>query len=341
MDLLNKLPMPDDMEKEEIVQLLLKEEYGFLPKGKTEVSAELLEADEKFCAGKAVLNKLRLNCRGEFGEFSFPVMYSKNLSEGKKPCFIHINFRPDVPDRYQPTEELIDAGYSVLSFCYKDVTSDDGDFTNGLAGVIYPDGERGEYDCGKIGLWAWAAMRVMDYAQTLPEIDKSKITVVGHSRLGKTALLTGLFDERFYCAVSNDSGCSGAALARENYGETIEDICQRFPFWFNKHYLKYVNNEEELPFDQHYLVAANYPHLVYIASAEGDEWACPKNEYLSAVASSRYYEKRGKKGFVHPERLAKTGDCFHDGCIGYHIRPGKHYLSREDWLKYIEFLNKH
>ena len=91
MKLLNKLPMPDDMEKEEIVQLLLKEEYGFLLKGKTEVFADLVEKDEKFCAGKAVLNTLRLICRGEFGEFSFPVMYSKNLSEGKKPCFIHIN----------------------------------------------------------------------------------------------------------------------------------------------------------------------------------------------------------------------------------------------------------
>ena len=58
------------------------------------------------------------------------------------PCFIHINFRDLVPDRYMPSEELVDAGYAVLSFCYKDVSSDDGDFTNGLAGHIYPGGKR-------------------------------------------------------------------------------------------------------------------------------------------------------------------------------------------------------
>ncbi|MBE7033772.1 MAG: hypothetical protein E7406_06045 [Ruminococcaceae bacterium] len=341
MELLKKIPMPDNMEKGEIIDLLLREEYGYLPKDDVKVSAELIEEDKKFCAGKAVLHKLRLTCKGDFGEFSFPVMYSKQLSEGKKPCFIHINFSPNVPDKYQPTEEIVDHGYSILSFFYQDVTSDDDDFTNGLAGVIYPDGKRGEYDCGKIGLWAWAAMRVMDYAQTLPEIDSERITVAGHSRLGKTALLAGMLDERFFCAVSNNSGSCGAAISREKDGETIADICRVFPFWFSKHYLKYCNNEDNLPFDQHYLLAANYPHLVYVASAEGDIWAGPKNEYLSCIAASGYFEKRGKTGFVHPDRLAEVGEAFHDGSIGYHYRTGTHFQSRYDWVKYIEFLNKH
>ena len=340
MELLKKLPMPDTMSTDEIKGLLLKEEYGYLPLGETEISARVLEEEPRFATGKAVLTKLEFTVKGSFGEYTFPIYYTKLLSDKKVPCFIHINFRDNVPDMYQPTEEIIDSGYSVLSFCYKDVSSDDGDFTNGLSGLIYPGGKRGEHDCGKIGLWAWAAMRVMDYAQTLPELDTEHITVVGHSRLGKTALLTGMLDDIFFCAISNNSGCSGAALSRETDGETIRDICTTFPFWFNKNYLKYMDNEDKLPFDQHYLLAANSKHLVYVASASEDEWAGPKNEYLSCVAASSYFEKQGKKGFIHPDRLAEIGDAFHEGNIGYHLRAGKHYLGRYDWQKYIEFLNK-
>lgn len=339
MELLKKLPMPDLMEKNEIIDILLKEEYGYLPENPISVSAEEQKRDSMFCAGKAVYKRLLLSCKSNFGDFSFPVSFSCPVTDTPVPCFVHINFSDSVPDIYQPTEEIIDAGYAVLSFSYKDVSSDDGDFSNGLAGVVYPGGVKNETQCGKIGLWAWAAMRVMDYAQTLDELDKSKISVIGHSRLGKTALLAGALDERFCCAFSNDSGCSGAALAKEKTGERIEDICRVYPFWFSDNYKKHIGKDDELYFDQHYLLAANYPHRVYVASAAGDPWACPKNEYLSCIAASSYFEKRGKVGFLHPERLPEAGDCFSNGNIGYHIRKGLHYLGREDWQHYIAYMN--
>lgn len=49
-------------------------------------------------------------------------------------------------------------------------------------------------------------MRVIDYLVTLPEIDHEKIIVTGHSRGGKTALLTGALDERVAITVPNASG---------------------------------------------------------------------------------------------------------------------------------------
>lgn len=338
---MNNLPMPDRLKKHEIIDLLLREEYGYLPPAPYHVWAEPVHKDVTFCAGKADLVKLKLNCKADWGTFSFPVYYV--CPKGKKdpvPSFVHINFRDFIPDRYQPTEELVDAGYAILTFCYKDITSDDGDFTNGLAKVVYPDGKRKMDQCGKIGLWAWAAMRVLDYALTLQELDHRYISVVGHSRLGKTALLAGALDERFYCAFSNDSGCSGAALSRGKTGETIKDIWERFPYWFCEKYAKYVDNEECMPFDQHFLIAANAPHRVYVASAVGDLWAHPENEYLACVEASSYYENCGLKGFVHSKCMPKSGECFHEGCIGYHLRSGNHYLSREDWRKYLSYLEK-
>lgn len=339
-ELLNKLPSPMNMDRKEILDLLLKEEYGIIPSAPYSVSATVENTDKKFCAGKADLVTLRLNCKADWGEFSFPVYYvcPKNAT-APIPCFIHINFRDLIPDRYQPTEELIDNGYATLTFCYHDVTRDNDDFSDGLAGIIYPDGKQTDDGCGKIGFWAWAACAVMDYAVTLPELDKTRISVAGHSRLGKTALLAGAMDERFYCAFSNNSGCSGASISRDNSGETINNITNMFPFWFCKNYFKYANNEDMLPFDQHYLIAANAAHKAYVASAVGDLWACPENEYLSCVAASEYYEKHGRKGFVHPDRLPVVGDQFHEGDIGYHLRDGVHYFSREDWLTYLKFLN--
>ncbi|MBQ8850011.1 MAG: acetylxylan esterase [Clostridia bacterium] len=341
MKKINSLPSPIGISREEIMALLLREEYGVLPASPFSVTATEVSCDKKFCAARAELLTLTLHCKAEFGEFSFPLYYARPTRSGSPvPCFIHINFRDLIPDRYQPTEEIIDKGYATLTFCYKDVSSDDGDFSNGLAGVVYPDGKQTSDGCGKIGLWAWAACAVLEYALTLPELDHSKISVVGHSRLGKTALLAGALDSRFFCAFSNNSGCGGAALSRSNTGETVRKITDRFPYWFCKSFKQYADNEEALTFDQHFLLAANAPHKVYVASAEEDLWACPDNEYLSCVEASAYYEALGISGFEHPDRMPKVGESFHGGNIGYHIRSGCHYLSREDWNRYIEFLSK-
>ncbi len=61
---------------------------------------------------------------------------------------------------------------------------------------IYP-----EYDFSCLARWAWAAMRAVDYLYTMPEVDKTKIAISGHSRNAKMALLAAAFDERIAAAV--------------------------------------------------------------------------------------------------------------------------------------------
>lgn len=317
----------------EILDLLCREEYGFVPCAPDHLSWQIeQEGDDRFCAGKVDFKKILL--KADFGEksFSFPIYTTIPKTEKKHPFFIHINFRDSVPDKYMPTEEICDNGFAVLSFCYEDVACDNDDFSNGLASVLPDSG------CGKIAMWAWAASRVMDYAQTLSSLDLENAAVVGHSRLGKTALLAGALDERFSYVISNNSGCSGAAISREKQGETIRDICTRFPFWFCEGYKKYMDNEASLPFDQHFLLAACAPRKVYVASAGDDLWADPNSEFLSCFAAGKVYEKLGLKGFVSPDRLPIVSDAFHDGSIGFHLRAGKHYLSREDWQNFMKFI---
>jgi len=340
LNILKEREIPQLLSREQMISAMLENVYGKIPPTPKDICFEVQkDIIRNFCAGKAICNKVTATCKLESKAFSFPFYVTLPTDQKKHPFFIHINFRPDVPDRYQPTEELIDNGFAVLSFCYNDITKDNNDFTDGLAGVLYPDGIRkNNTDAGKIAMWAWAAQRVMDYAQTLTDfLDMNCAIVCGHSRLGKTALLAAATDERFTFAYSNDSGCSGAAITRKKQGETVSKICEVFPYWFCEKYKEYAEKEMNMPFDQHFLVASIAPRKVLIGSASEDVWADPISEQLCCFAASPAFEK----GFDCPDRKAEIGEEFLSGDIGFHLRKGLHYFSREDWNKLIKFINLH
>ena len=342
-EILTARRLPDLSDREQMLDILQREEYGYLPPRPVSMTWQVKEKFiRNFCAGKATIEKVTLTCQLDGGYISFPCYCTIPTAPGKHPFFIHINFRPDVPDRYMPTEEIIDNGFAVLSFCYEDVTSDDGDMTNGMAGILFHDGLRGDTDPGKIAMWAWAAHRVMDYAETRADrLDLDRAAVCGHSRLGKTALFTAATDERFKFAYSNDSGCSGAAITRDKVGEHVNQIWARFPFWFCRNYSQYVDNEDAMPFDQHFLIAAIAPRYVLVGSADQDSWADPDSEFLGCLAASPAYEKQGARGFVCGDRLPQVDEKYFEGSIGYHMRHGLHYFSRLDWQRLMEFVNIH
>ncbi len=331
--------VPALLTRAEMLDVMQKEVYGYLPQ-KPDTLEWTVQNDYigNFCAGKATAQRVELTAKWGDKQFTFPFVASIPTAPGPHPFFIHINFRPTVPDWYMPTEEIIDNGFAVLSFCYNDVTSDDNDFTNGLAGVLYENGQRGLHDAGKIAMWAWAAQRVMDYAEQEPRLDKTCTIVCGHSRLGKTALFCGATDERFAFVYSNNSGCSGAAMTRDKVGETVEVITRVFPYWFCEKYWQYANREHEMPFDQHYLIASVAPRYAYVASAKEDSWADPDSEMLSCVAATPAYKALGLDGFICDDRLPETGDRWHAGNIGYHLRAGLHYFGREDWNTVMDFI---
>lgn len=352
MSLWDKEGVDWETRRRQLLDILCEEEYGFMPVECDKVTCETVSEETSFCAGKATLRKVTVTAHFGENQFAFPIYatipnQTDNTNEtGKYPFFIHINFRNYVPDRYLPSEELVDKGFAVISFCYQDVSKDLGRDLEGVTNavdlhdVLFADMEKAPNHCGRIRLWAWAASRAMDYAMTLECLDFTKAAVVGHSRLGKTALLAGALDERFTCAISNDSGCCGAAISRGKAGENVEVITRVFPHWFCDSYRQYADNEDKLPFDQHFLVAAMAPRKAYVASALEDTWADPDSEFLACYAASEVYEKLGMKGLVSPDRLPQVGDIFHEGNIGYHLRNGSHYLSRQDWHRFMEYMLK-
>jgi len=247
--------------------------------------------------------------------------------------------RPDVP-------EVGDLGVQRLF--------DDDDFT----------GVRSDERWGTIGAWAWGLSRVLDYLADVPGIDHRRAIAIGHSRLGKTALWAAAQDRRFAGAVSNDSGCGGAAIYRRCRGERITDITSRFPHWFCRAHDRYRDAEHELPVDQHLLLALVAPRMLHVASATEDLWADPDGELLAAFLASPAYRALGATGLpeawsdLAPPRPrerddeAAAGEASGNGARGgqepsepidpaggtlrYHRRSGGHDITIEDWRAYLD-----
>ena len=351
LDEKNLLPISDGNKpwaerRKELLDILATYEYGFTPERPERWCVDVGTEDKKAFAGKATQQRLTFLFSTPGGTFFFYFWLVTPNGKENAPTFLHLNFRPDIPDKYQPTEEIIDRGYAICTLSYTHIVPDslDSDYSKGLAAMYVKDNKRAPDEWGRIGMWAYAASMVIDYLETRPEINSKEITVVGHSRLGKTALWCGAQDERVYCTISNCSGYGGAALAKGGSEgcERISDFVRAgSKDWFCPAFTDYLDKDEEKPYDQHFLLACIAPRYLCVGSAEEDKGADPKNEFLSCVAASEAYRQYGLTGLKYDgEDMPETGTWLPDGEIGYHIRKGKHFFSRTDWKYYMDFLDK-
>ena len=239
-------------------------------------------------------------------------------------------------------ETVVARGYATATVYYGDLCEDRPEGLASGVATLFGTGsanERQPEEWGAIGIWAWGLSRALDYLASDPEIDGKRVAVHGHSRLGKTALWAGAQDERFAYVISNDSGCGGAKLSRRNYGESVERINTSFPHWFAMNFRKYNAREDTLPIDQHELMALIAPRALHVASAEGDKWADPRGEFLSAKHAGPVFALFGKKGLGNADWPAVDQPLLGDG-VAYHVRTGGHDITAYDWARYMDFADR-
>lgn len=327
-----------EQRKDEIFALLLEKFTGYPPELPYEKQFYETGRELKSFGGKADTIIMEVNIGFEGKACCFPFTLTIPNTSPAPPVFLFLSFDREIAGGIG--EEIIDQGYAIANVCYQDITKDEVDKYHSGIGVLWKRTETISW--GKLMMWAWGASRIMDYLETDKRIDAAKVTVMGHSRLGKTALLAGAFDNRFALTASFGSGAGGAALFRGKTGQQLEDLYEEYArIWFTEKFFEYKDNPEDLPFDQHFLLALIAPRHLYVAGAVEDFWADPKSEFLSCIAAGHVYEYYGTKGVCIAPGVLETGAVFPEGRIGYHLRKGTHYLSRDDWKLIINYRKLH
>jgi hypothetical protein len=363
----------------ELLRLFEDQIYGHLPpQTHGQASFELKSIATKALGGKATRKEITVWLVGKTnGPGMSLLLYTPNGARQPVPAFLGMNFGGNhtisedpgihlsdrwVPDRFRgvvsnrateasrgiiasrwPVETILSRGYALATVYYGDLEPDFPEgWKLGARAALSPAGTNTMFQpdqWGAIGAWAWGLSRAMDYLQSDQSIDGKRVALIGHSRLGKTALWGGALDDRFAIVIANESGEGGVALARRCFGERTANLNHNFPHWFCGNFKKYSGHENELPVDQHELIALIAPRPVYIGSAEEDRWSDPLGQFLAAKAAEPVYQLYGEAGLgvkSHSPINHPVGDF-----IGYHIRPGKHDVTAYDWGQYLNFADRH
>lgn len=348
----------------ELLALFEREQYGRTLVGRpAALRFEVREEKRDARGGRATRLRVGILFEGTpDGRQMELLVYLPNQARGPVPVFLGLNFdgnytttdEPDLPlprhfamglyanklVRHVPTEAgrgihrdmwgydlALERGYGVATAAYGEVEPDeDGRWREGPRGL---GPEPGPSDWGSLGAWAWACSRALDYLETNPRVDARRVALTGFSRIGKAALWAAAQDERFALVVSNNSGAGGAALSKRIFGETVANLTGSIARWFCPRFRHYANREPDLPMDQHELLALLAPRPVLILSATEDRWADPKGEFLGGLGADPVYRLLGTDGLARRE-WPGPGDLVASR-VGYHLRPGRHDVTPEDW----------
>lgn len=335
----------------EILKFYQTEIYGRIPAHTPHVSWQVQKTESNARDGTATVRTIvGAMSDSADGPKMRVILYTPAKAEKPVPVLLNITFgggsgrgpaRP--PGGFDLIAELLDKGWGYATLGYGDIQPDRADrWKEGVIGLSLKPGQaRPEPDeWGTIGAWSWGISRVIDYFESDKSVNAKQIAITGASRLGKTVLWAGAQDERVAAVCSIVSGEMGAALIRRDWGETLDDMAQNFPWQFAGNLQKWVGKWNELPVDQHLLIALCAPRPVYVNGGLTDQWSDPKGEALAMIAAGPVYRLLGAKDLGISE-VPPLDKPIAAGSLAFHYHSRGHTAVPADWKTFLEFAERH
>ncbi len=304
--------------RQELRNLIVEIEYGGLPPTPDTTEWEELHTYRRVRGDNALFLSTRV-VTGPDRSFSFFLQLCVPPGEG--PFSVILTGDACWPYLTDEIRERILAGDKVLAQFNRVEIVPDANRSERTTGLyrVYPNAHY-----GALAAWAWGYHRCVDVLTKMSFVDPDRIAVLGHSRGGKTALLAGATDERIALTAANNSGCAGAGCYRRQGpdSETLADCMKNFPYWYAPRLREFVGKEDQLPFDQHVLLALIAPRTLFCAEGLSDFWSNPTGTWQSLSAARAVYR------FLGAEEK-----------IGSWYREGGHGHGAADWAAFLDFMD--
>jgi hypothetical protein len=331
----------------EILKYYREEIYGAVPENAPKVTWEVAETDENARKGTAVMRRVvgKMGDKKDGPKMTLTV-YTPAKATGPVPVLLNLTFgagggRP--PGGFDLVEETLGRGWAYAGLGYTDIQPDRPDrWKDGVIGLTLKEGQTkpAANEWGTISAWGWGLSRAIDYFETDKSINAKQVAITGASRLGKTVLWASAQDERVAAVFAAVPGEMGASLIRRDWGETLDDMAERFGYQFAGNLQKYVGKWNDLAVDQHMLIALSAPRPVFVSGGVKDQWSDPKGQFLALVAAGPVYRLLGAKDLGVTEMPALDKPVA-DGSLAYHYHSSGHTVLPDDWKIFFAFADRH
>ncbi|MAT16496.1 MAG: acetylxylan esterase [Planctomyces sp.] len=359
-----------DVRRPELIKLFTHYMYGYMPEN---VKVKFTEdaAPAEVMNGKAIVKQIAISfpeLEAENAPQIHLALFLPNKAEQKFPVFLAVNKCGNhtvIPDEailtfpthnlhdycekpengargskldYWCLEYLIERGYGFATYHVNNVDPDTHDFTDGVHPHFKDVKGPKESRWGTISAWAWGLQRCVDYLLSDAQVRGDCIAVTGHSRRGKTALWATATDERIALCIPHQSGTGGMALSRNNEQETVKRINEHFPHWFNDTFTKFNDNETQIPFDQHLLIACVAPRPLMETSGLKDTWANYNSSVKAIQAADAVYKFLGAPG-IKGDPIINGGPVTEENCgnLAQYRLDTRHVLELDYWKGILDF----
>lgn len=236
-----------------------------------------------------------------------------------------------------PIEDILARGYGIATMYPAELIPDHPNAGRAAMNELFGPSPLGPlHNASVIGGWAYMWAAAAEALANDEDIDRANITTFGHSRYGKSALLTALWSPHISAVASHQSGTGGASLSRNKKGETVSQITASYPHWFAPSYIKY-DRDVAIEVDQHHLLALLAPTPILLGNARRDVWSDPEGAFHAARAADPIYKLYGTSGLT-VEKLNKFDPA---ASLSYWIRKGTHGIVKEDWPAFLDFFDAH